>query len=88
MITPHRQTIGYTRSKSQTRIKTIITKQKQMIKKRFSKRRNAVSESEVDTIQELKDLKDSIIKHHPISDRIFFSDSEATSPSSIKENKK
>ena len=58
VITPHRQTIGYIRSK--TRKKTIITKQKKIIKKRFSKQRNAVSESETNTIKELQDLKDSI----------------------------
>ena len=56
----HIQTIGYIRTRRQTRKKTIKTKQKQIIKKRFSKRRNAVSESETNTTQELQDLKESI----------------------------
>ena len=38
VITQHRQTIVYIRSKRQTRKKTIKTKQKQFIKKRFLKR--------------------------------------------------
>ena len=57
VITPHRQTIGYIRSKRQTRKKTIIAKQKQIVKRRFSKTSNAVSESETTTIQELQNLK-------------------------------
>ena len=84
VITPHRRTIGYFRSKRQTRKKTIITKQKQIIKRGFSKRRNAVSESETNTIQEIQDLKDSVNKNNPIDDQIYFSDSEATTTSSIK----
>ena len=42
VITPHRQTIGYIRTKRQTQGKKIINKQKQVIRKRFSKRRNAI----------------------------------------------
>ena len=57
VITPHRQTIRYIRSKRQTRKKTIIAKQKQIVKRRFSKTSNAVSESETTTIQELQNLK-------------------------------
>ena len=84
LITPHRQTKGYIRSKRQTRKKTIITKQKQIIKRRFSKRRNAVSESDTNKIQVLQELKDSINKNEPTDDQLFFfSDSEATTPSSI-----
>ena len=41
VITPHRQTIGYIRTRRQTLRKEIINKQKQMIRKLFSKRRNA-----------------------------------------------
>ena len=70
VIMPHRQTIGYIRSKRQTRKKTIITKTKQIIKKRFSKRRNAVSDSETNTIQERQDLKDSKSQNNPIEDQI------------------
>ena len=60
VITPQKQTIGYIRSKRQTRKKTLITKHKQIFKRRFSNRRNAVSESVTNTIQELQDLKHSI----------------------------
>ena len=80
VITPHRQTIGYIRTKRQTLRKKIINKQKQIIRKRFSKRRNAVSESETTAIQELHNLKDSINRNH----QIYFTDSEITSSASIK----
>ena len=46
VITPHRQTKRCIRSKRQTQEKTKIAKQKEFIKKRFSKRRNAISESD------------------------------------------
>ena len=58
--------------------KKIITKQKQILKRRFSKRRNAVSESGTNTIQELEDFKDSIKTNNPIEDQISFFGSEAT----------
>ena len=41
IITPHRQTKGYLRTKRQTLRTKIINKQKQIIRKLFSKRRNA-----------------------------------------------
>ena len=65
VITPHRQKKRNIRSKTQTRKKTTITKPKLIIKKRFSKRHNAVSESETKTIQELQDSKDSIKRITP-----------------------
>ena len=37
VITPHRQSVGYIRTKRQTPRKKIINKQKQIIRKRFSK---------------------------------------------------
>ena len=88
VITPHKQKIGYIRSKRQTRKNTIITKQKHFIKRRFSKRQNAVSESETNTLQELQDFKDLIKKNKPIDDQIQFSDSEASTLSSIKIKRK
>ena len=87
-ITPHRQTIGYIRSKRQTRKNTIITKQKQVIRTRFSKQRNAVSESDTNTLQELQEKKDSLNKNNPIDDQMFFSDSEAITTSSKKGKRK
>ena len=57
VFTPHRQIIGYDRSKRQTRKKTFITKHQQIIKRITSKRKNAVSESGTNTIEELQDLK-------------------------------
>ena len=88
VITPPRQTKGYIGTKRQTLRKKIFTKQKQNIRKRFSKRRNAVSESETSAIQELHNLKDSKNKNHQIDDQIHFSDSETTSPASIKGNRR
>ena len=66
----------------------IINKQKQINRKSFSKRRNRVSESETTAIQELHNLKDSINKNHQIDDQLYFTDSETTSPASIKGKRK
>ena len=60
VIKPHRQSVGYIRTKRQTLRKKLINKQKQTIRKKISKRRNAVSESETTAIQKLHNLKDSI----------------------------
>ena len=65
-------------------LKKIINKRKQISRKRFSKRRNAVSESKTSAIQELYNLKDSISKNHQNNNQIYFSDPETTSPASIK----
>ena len=60
VITPHKQTIGYIRTKRQ--IKKYISKQIQITRKRFSKRRNAVSESEVSYLDALYKLKETVKK--------------------------
>ena len=57
VITPHRQSVGYIRTKRQTLRKKITNKQKQITRKRFSKRRNAVSESETTAIQRTSQFK-------------------------------
>ena len=44
--------------------------------------------SDTDTIQEFQELKESISKNNPIDDQKYFSDSEATTPSSIKGKRK
>ena len=62
VITPHKQTIGYVRTKRQTIIRKILSKQRQITRKRFSKRRNAVSESEVSNLDALYKLKDTVKK--------------------------
>ena len=82
VITPHKQTIGYIRTKHQTIKRKILSKQRQITRKRFSKRRNAVSESEVSNLDVLCKLKDTINKNYPGHDQLYFSDSEATSHSS------
>ena len=84
VITPQRQSVGYTRTIRQTLRKKIINNQNQIIRKKFSKRRNAVSESETTAIQELHNLKDSINKNRQIDHQLYFTDSETTSPASIK----
>ena len=84
VITPHKQTIGYTRTKRQTIKRKNLSKQIQITRKRFSKRRNAVSESEVSNLDVLCKLKDMINKNYPGHDQLYFSDSEATSHSSKK----
>ena len=62
----------------------VIANQKQNIKRRFSKIRNAIWESDTTTIQELQDLKDSKDKNKPIKDQKKFSESKSTTPSSKK----
>ena len=71
VIIPHRQTIRYVRTKRQTLRKKNISKQKQVFRKRFSERRNAVSESEISAVQELHNLKESI-KNHQIDNQLLF----------------
>ena len=78
VITPHTQTVGYIR----TIKRKIINKQRQITRKRFSKNRNAFSESEANSLDELYKLKESINKNCPIHDQLYFSDSEKTSNSS------
>ena len=56
VIIPHRQSVGYLRTKRQTLRKKIINKQKQIIRKSFSKPRNAVSKSKTTAIHELHNL--------------------------------
>ena len=82
VITPHKQTIGYIRTKRQTIKGKILSRQRQITRKRFSKRRNAVSESEVSNLDALYKLKDTVNKNYPVQDQLYFSDSEATSHSS------
>ena len=82
VITPHTQTVGYIRTKRQTLKRKIITKQRQITRKRFSKNRNAFSESETNSLDELYKLKESIDKNYPLHDQLYFSDSETTSNSS------
>ena len=79
VITPHKQTIGYIRMKRQTIKRKIISKQRQIILKRFSKRRNAVSESEVSNLDALCKLKETVNKNYPVHNQLYLSDSEATS---------
>ena len=83
VITPHTQTVGYIRTKRQTKTRKIISKQRQITRKRFSKNRNAFSESEASSLDALyKFKKKSVKKNCPIHDQLYFSDSETTSNSS------
>ena len=82
VITPHTQTVGYIRTKRQTIKRKIISKQRQITRKRFSKNKNAFSESETNNLDELHNIKKSINKNCPIHDQLYLSDSETTSNSS------
>ena len=84
VITPHRQSTGYIRTKRQTIKRKILSKQRQITRKRFSKQRNAFSESESSHLQESYRLKNSINKNYPVNDTLYFYDSEITSHSSIQ----
>ena len=80
VITQHRQTIGYIRSKRQTRKKTIITKQRKLSKNGFQNDETQSQNQKKNTAQELQNLKDSINKNNPIDDQVYISDSEARTP--------
>ena len=82
VITSHLQTFGYIPTKRQTIKRKNISKQRQLTQKRFSKKRNAFSESEANSLDALFKLKESINKNCPIHDQLYFSDSETTSNSS------
>ena len=82
VITPHTQTVGYNRTKRQTIKRKIISKQRQITRKRFSKNRNVFSESEVSSLDALYKLKESVNKNCPIHDQLYFFDLETTSNSS------
>ena len=70
--------------KNQREKKVTIPKQKQVVKRKLSKTRNAVSETDATTKQELQDLKDSIDKNNPTTTKNIFLNQESTTPSSIK----
>ena len=53
VITPHTQSIGYIRKKRQTITRKTLSEQRQITQRRFSKRRNTVSESETSHLEEL-----------------------------------
>ena len=72
VITPHTQTVGYIRTKRQTIKRKIINKQRQITQKRFSKNRNAFSESEASNLDEFYNLKQSIDKNCPTHDQLYF----------------
>ena len=79
VITPHTQTTEYIHTKRQTLKRTILSKQRQITRKRFPKNRNAFSDSEVSSLDALYKVEDSINQTYPIQDSIYFSDSETIS---------
>ena len=87
VITPHTQTVEYIHTKRQTLTRTILKKQIQITRKRFSKYRNAFSESEVSSLDALYKVEDSINQTYPIQDPVYFSDSETNTISSKKGKK-
>ena len=84
VITPHTQTVEFIHTKRQTLKRTIISKQRHITRKRFSKHRNAFFESEVSSLDALYKIEDTINKTYPIQDPVCFSNSETTSISSKK----
>ena len=75
VISPHKLLIGYIRTNRQTITGKISSKQRRNSRKRFSKRRNAVSASETSNLEELYILKDSISENYQVKDTLYFSDS-------------
>ena len=60
VITPHTQTFEYIQTKRQTLKRTIISKQKHITRKIFSKHRNAFSKSEVSSLDALNKIENTI----------------------------
>ena len=85
VITPHTQKTEYIHTKRQSLKRTIQRKQRQITRKRFSKRRIAFSDSEVSSLDALYKVEDSINQSYPIQDSVYFSDSETNTISSKKE---
>ena len=86
-IRPHNHTTQtnnwiYSKKTTNNKKRKIISKQRQFLRKRFSKRRNAVTESEVRNLDALCKLKETVNKNYPVHDQLYFCDSEATSHSS------
>ena len=84
VITPHTQKIEFIHTKRQSLKRTIQRKQSQITRKRFSKHRNAFSNSEVSSLDALYKVEDSINQSYPIQDSVYFSDSETNTISSKK----
>ena len=84
VITPLTQTVEYIHTKRQTLKRTILRKQRQITRKRFSKYRYAFSESEVSSLDALYKVEYSINQTYPIQDPVYFSDSETNTISSKK----
>ena len=72
VITPHTQSKRYIRTKRQTIKRKILSQQSQITRKRFSKQRNAFSESETSHLEELYRIKDSLNKNYQVNDTLFF----------------
>ena len=87
VITPHTQTVEYIHSKRQTLKRIFLKKHRQITRKRFSKYRNAFSESEVSSLDALYKVEDSINQTYPIQDPVYFCDSETNTISSKKKEK-
>ena len=77
VITPHKQTIGYIRTKRQT----IKRKNFKQTKTNYSKK---IFKAKKCNLEELYKLKDSVNKSYQFNDQLFFSDSESTSHSSMQ----
>ena len=72
VFTPRRQSVGYIKLKRQTGKKAIIAKRKHLMKRRFSKTRNALSEFDKTTKGKLQDNKDSIDKKTQYTNKNVF----------------
>ena len=72
VITPHTQKIEYIHTKRQSLKRTNQRKQRQITRKRFSKHRNAFSDSEVSSLDALYRVEDSINQSYPIQDSVYF----------------
>ena len=84
VINAHTQTVEYIHTKK-TLKRTIISKQRHITRKKFSKHTNAFYESEVSSFDALYKVEDSKNQTYPIQDPVYFSDSETNTISSKKE---
>ena len=78
VITPHRQSVGYIRTKT----KTLRTNKNKLLEKKFkTKKRSLRIRNKHTRISQFKKLNK---QNHQIDDQLYFTDSEPTSPASIK----
>ena len=86
VITLHKQTIGYIRTKRQTKKEKFSVNKDKLHEKDFQSEETQSTNQKPVTCHALYKLKDSVNKNYPVKDQLFFSDSETYHIHQYKEN--